>query len=708
MAAALSATKHPPLPHLREDVALFQGCDDTAGAPTWLLYDPLRHRYFRIDRLGFEMLARWGEGEGRKLLRKVREQTFLLPQEEDLSTLIAFLRRNCLVDVQGPSAAAAFLEIRNAGREKWYSWLLHRYLFIRVPILRPQRLLDAVAPWVAPLYSPAALWSLVLLTLTGLYLAGRQWETFVSTFTAFGTWEGQVALAVGLAVSKLLHEFGHALTLHRFGGRVPTMGVAFLVMLPVLYTDTSDSWRLRSRRRRLAVGAAGMAAELGLAGLALLLWSFAPDGGAKGALFVLATTVWVATLSINASPFMRFDGYYILSDYLDIPNLQDRAFALARWHLREFLFGLGEAPPERFPMGRRRMLLAYAYATWLYRLVLFLGIALLVYHFFFKLLGIILFGVEIWYFVTRPIALELRRWWTRRERLRWTPASFRSLVLLACLIAGLAFPWRATVSVPAVLNAAGRMEVFPPVPARIEEILVPPEGTVAEGQAIYRLASPTLRFELEQATHELALARILQDQVAVTRDRAQDTGVARQEMIRLDAKIRGIESRMALLTLAGAFDGRLADVPDFLRPGLWVNESTSLGVVVADGGATLTAYAQQEDLEALEAGADVTFFPDDPLGRALSGRVGEISPVATEQLADRLLASVHGGPVDVLRGEDGALRSVAAIYRITAAFSDRTVARQTRGVARIDGVPRSLLSRFLRGAAVALVRESGF
>ena len=144
--------------------------------------------------------------------------------------------------------------------------------------------------------------------------------------------------------------------------------------------------------------------------------------------FLLATTTWVSTVLINASPFMRFDGYFLLSDFLQMPNLHARAFALARWDLRERLFALGEPAPEHFPAARRGLIL-FAWATWIYRLVLFLGIAALVYHFFIKALGIFLFLVEIVWFIARPLWSEIGAWRQRgaaiggSRRARWSAAA---------------------------------------------------------------------------------------------------------------------------------------------------------------------------------------------------------------------------------------------------------------------------------------------
>ncbi len=180
----------------------------------------------------------------------------------------------------------------------------------------------------------------------------------------------------------MVHEFGHAYTTKRFGCRVPTcMGLALLVMVPVLYTDVNESWKLTDRRHRLAIGLAGVTAELCCAAIAMCAWGFLPNGPARSAAFLVATSTWITTVLINLSPFMRYDGYYVLSDWLETPNLHQRAFALARWWLREKLLGLDDPPPEALPESRRRLLVFFAFLTWAYRFTLFLGIAAVIYHF---------------------------------------------------------------------------------------------------------------------------------------------------------------------------------------------------------------------------------------------------------------------------------------------------------------------------------------
>ena len=167
-------------------------------------------------------------------------------------------------------------------------------------------------------------------------------------------------------------------------------------MMPVLYTDTSESWKLTRRADRFAIAGAGIAIELMLAAWTTLAWALTSDGALRSGLFLLASTTWMWTLAINASPFMRFDGYFLLSDLVGLPNLHERSFALARRQIHWLLFGYREPNPEP-ALGRsaKRAMIAFALVTWIYRLIVFLGIALLVYNLFFKLLGIFLLMVEI-------------------------------------------------------------------------------------------------------------------------------------------------------------------------------------------------------------------------------------------------------------------------------------------------------------------------
>jgi len=490
---------------------------------------------------------------------------------------------------------------------------------------------------------------------------------------------------------------------------VPTMGVALMVLMPVLYTDVSDAWRLVSRRQRLLIGAAGVMTELGLALIATFLWSFLPDGPARSAAFLVATTTWITSLAINASPFMRFDGYYVLSDWLAVSNLQPRSFALARWHLRRTLFGFDDPPPEVFPHRQRLILLAYAWATWIYRLALFLGIALLVYHFFIKVLGIFLFAVEMGWFVLRPFVSEAAEWGKRRGQFRLNRNLILTLTAGVGVILLVTIPWHSRVSVPAVLRAGDYATLFPPVPARIKTINATPGQGIAAGDVLYRLEAPELEFQLRSALQKQQLLELQIERQAGGAEDLANIHVLRQQLASTLTTRAGLLARQERLTLRAPLAGVLADIPPELHPGLWVKADQPLGTAVG-AAAEIRGYVAAPDIERLTLGAHGGFLPDDPARPSVPVEITEIAHVNAAVLDTPMLASTQGGPIAVQQGPRGTLVPTTAVYRVSLRplRPEPAPAQVIPGTVLVEGEAQSLVARAIRAVSAVLIRESGF
>jgi putative peptide zinc metalloprotease protein len=709
------------LPPLRDDLQLMPAAPERSGVPGWTIHDPTRNRYFRIGPLAFECLLRWQLGSAEKLAAAVRAQTVMDPELEDIARLVQFLQANGLIARQDAEVASSFTRIAAAGRKGWLSQATHGYLFFRIPLVRPTRFLRATQPIADAVAAKPVQRAILILGLIGLYLVSRQWEAFTATFVSYLSWQGAAVLAVTLIAAKILHELGHAYSMTRHGGRVPTMGVAFLVLYPVLYTDTSDAWRLTSRRARLAIGTAGIRVELAVALLATFLWAFLPDGPVRGVVFMLATVTWVTTLLINLNPFLRFDGYYILSDWLDIPNLQPRAFALTRWWLRETLFGFRLPPPEVFAAGTQRLLIAYGLATWIYRFFLFLGIALLVYHLFFKAAGIILFAVEIAYFIVLPIVKEVAQWpkLGRKARPGWN--ALVTLAVLGGLVWLFVTPWSAEVSAPALLESRSETVIETAIAGRLAAVEAGPDGTpVTAGTVLFRLASPSLDAALARNAALLRAAELQQAQAQLRDRRRGQVARLTEEIRRLESEAARIRARMARLEIRAPADGLLRDVPPGLREGLWLGEGTRLGRVLAADW-RVAGYVDQADLPRVAQGAAARFIPEDPARPAVDLRVTVVDGLGTETLRTPHLASQHGGGIAAARDpQTDALEPVAAVYRIEAEADPETAAADAglsrlsdrghplRGTLIVEAPPESYAARTWRVIGAVLLRESGF
>lgn len=435
------------LPALRADLQLSPGAPALDGSPQWTLADPLRGRYFKLGVAAMRLLRHWTLGDPQRVLRAANSEGGDLLGEQELQQLLTFLRQQDLISSADGEQRSSYGQKAALQRHGLWKSLLHQYLFFRIPLWRPDAFLNRAWPWLARHGGPLLRIGLPLTLGLGLLLVARDWDRFLATFPHLFSFGGALAFGVALLFAKLCHEFGHAFMAKRAGCRVQSMGVAFMVMLPLFYTDVSDAWRVNDRRSRLLIGAGGVLAELTLACVALLAWSLLPDGPLRTSAFMLASATWVTTLLVNLNPFMRFDGYFLLSDLLGVENLQGRAFALCRWRLREALFDYGDPMPEPWPDGLRWRLLLWGYGSWLWRAALFLGIALTVYHLFFKVLGIFLMLVELVWFIGLPIWRELREWWQRRGQAQ-PGRLFLGAAGLAALLLVLLVPWRGSVEIP--------------------------------------------------------------------------------------------------------------------------------------------------------------------------------------------------------------------------------------------------------------------
>lgn len=691
-----------PLSPLREDLRILEAAPETDGAPAWVIQDPVINRFYRIGWLEFECLLRWGNSAA-ALAADIARTTPLQAGPEQVMALSDFLGQHQLL--RPGTAETDRLAARSAGSPwRQWRWWLHHYLFFRIPLVRPQNFLVKVSHHLQGLFRPATLWLLLLLSGLGMALVIRQWDVFSQAVVESISPQGLLGFAGALILAKTLHEFGHALVATHFGVRVAHMGVAFVVMWPMLYTDTSESWKLRSHHQRLAVSAAGILTELGLAALATLGWALSDSGWLHTACLYLATTSWVLSLALNASPFMRFDGYFILSDLLDFPNLHERSSALARTALRRTLLGFDEPWPEAFSDRRRRLLIVFAWMTWGYRLLVFLGIAVAVYLFFFKILGIFLFAVELAWFVVLPIFRELKVWWTRRKEVPVTRRHLMVIVICSALLL-LAVPWKTGVRGPGVARAARQMIVYPPYPSVVGTIRT--SGRVEAGDLLAQLDAPDLRY---QSLRNQARVQGLSAQLTGLQGQERGLDQASATVQRLGeqlAEVQATGEELGRLQLKAEFAGMWLDVNPQKQPGTWVNTREPLGIVVDPQHWLVDAYVGQDDIERLAPGAGAVFYLDQSL-EALRGTVVEIDTTHAARISYPMLATRHGGPI-AIAAQSQELIPEDPRFRIRIELeSAPTSLRETRGEVLIDGRRRSPLGEALRNLLAIVIRESGF
>lgn len=699
------------LPPLREDVRLLPGPRRRDGSPSWTLHDRVRDRFFRIGWPAFEMLARWSEGTSTKLLERIGKETTLALDQSAVERFLVFLSRNNLTLAQGSAGITRLAEEQDRARRGPGSWLLHNYLFVRIPILKPNGFLHFTKDVVRPFYSKTFIFVMAALGLLSGVLILRQGSSFLAMAEQFTSFAGLLGVLLTLMVVKILHEFGHAYAAALQGCRVKSMGVALLVLFPVLYTDVTDAWRLTDRRGRLLIGAAGMGLELVLAVLASMLWLVLPDGALRGAAFLVAGLTWIMTLAVNLNPFMRFDGYYLLADALDMENLQPRAFAMARWWLRRLVLRAALPAPEAVTPGMARFLIVYAILTWIYRLFLFIGIALLVYHFAFKALGIFLFVVEIAWFIGLPLLREMRAWWDLRRLVR---PGLRHGVMLGFLGSGvwlILTPFALPMELPAVYRPAPRVTLLTDRPGEVVALFVGEDDTVAADQPVLRLSDELLTAQQDMAKARAASLGKQVDQAVGRSDWTAQKAELLQRLAQEERSIAALETERAALTLRAPVAGIIDSMDQTLRPGVWVRAGQPVAQILGDLAPDVLAFADEAQALRIGAGQQGIFYPNDLHLPPVAVRLEKVEPMASRGLTEPVLASVHGGPIPARTDGEGRAVPLVTLYELHASPVQSTTLPDTMTVAGrivLAGTPESLAARAWTRVRAVFIQESGF
>lgn len=707
-AAPTSTAEETPLPRLRSDLLIELAPVRGGGFPGVTVTDPVRGCYFRLSWPESGIILLWqNAGSVEELRRRLAATYGVAARAESIATVANFAFINQLTQTDQGGSWQRYATLHAATQHGWIKTLIHGYLFFRIPLLRPEQMLNKLLPRLSFVFTRRFWITLTVLALLSVYLATRQWTALVSAAHDLLRLEGLHIYAAAILALKGIHELGHGLTTVRHGCRVPSMGLAVMLGMPVLYTDTSDTWRLSRRSERLAIVFAGVAAEFVVATVAIMLWTFLADGLLRQICFAMATTSIILSLTINLNPFMRFDGYFALSDYLDIANLQSRSFQLGTWKLRELLFDLRHPVTELLPPRTRQILIVYAVLTAIYRLFLFLGIAAIVYVMFGKAIGILLGLFEIAVFIALPIAREFMAWWQlrheiiARHRVRWTAGMF------AATCAYLFIPWISTVEVPAVLVAQNEEAIYLPFAARLASIEVVEGQTVETGDILFKADAADLEQQRKKALLERRALEFQLSRLHASDKERDGVAVVESRLARAREKFDSIERRLEQLVIRAPFAGKVVDVDPEISAGLWLDQKRSLARLVSISGTRVKGYVSDAEIARILNGAHTAFIPDDAAASRRIVELTSIAPAGNGRLAEPILADRYGG--GIASGEErGELRTRQGWFEVTFESRDDRHEQVMRGIARVDAASVSPALLLWRQIVRVLVREHGF
>lgn len=681
-----------------------------SGDAAYMVKDPVAGEAFQFSSEEHALLTALRQPVSLRSLQRELETAFA-PRRATIEQIQEFVNRlyeQGLLVGENPGRGAELHARgrRQAGRERWTNLL--QVLSIRVGSFDAGPIADRLYRAIGWAFSRGMLAAIFVLAIVALFIGLGRASSIGASLSGLSElarpglwplWLGSVVIV------KVAHEFGHALACRHFGARPREMGVLLLAGMPSLYCDVSDAWRLPSKWQRIGVSAGGMFVELLIAAVATLVWSRTEPGVVHAIALSLLVVCSVGTLAINANPLMRYDGYYILSDLLEVPNLAERARGLVSGAWRHWL--LGESPPVD-PMlspTKRRALWIYGIGSKIYMTLVLGGLFLLMLrvarpyqlqNLVYSLAAVTLAGVlagpavAIFRLATNPGV---------RARLRWDRLGASLLLLLAAATAIYFVPMTRRVAAPLVIVPAEAHPLFAVAAGELQ--FAAQEGTeVVAGEVVVRLGNPELEMALVEAQGAVRERRLHLRQLQTLQGSlpaaARQLPAARAELTAAEAQLAEHQSLVDSLTVRAPHAGRVVTVPrrqadrhlgDRLpvwkgsplaaeNLGAWIEPRTPLCVIAAGSGFIAWAGVEQADAPAVATGQAVRLLVEEQPFAALNGRVTQITrrarsnhEGASEQQTphDSLLGDsrYHVVQIEVDAGELSLLPGARGLAKIT-------------------------------------------
>ena len=521
------------------------------GRTYWVVKEPLGLNYFRFQEEEFAILQML---DGNISLDELKErfEAMFPPQKislEELQQFLGMLHRSGLIVADAPGQGYQLRKRRSERRRQEWINKWTNLLAIRFRGVDPERLLNWLYPKLRWCFSAPVLIGGLLLALSALLLVMVEFEAFrrkLPAFHDFFTLQNALWMAVVLAISKIIHEFGHGLACKHFGGECHEMGVMILVLTPCLYCNVSDSWMLPSKWHRAAIGAAGIFVEVVLAAAATYVWWFTQPGFVHFMALNVMFVCSVSTIVFNGNPLLRYDGYYVLADLVEIPNLRQKATTLLSNKLAQWLLGI-EPPEDPFlPQRRQLFFVLYSVAAAAYRWLVLASILWFLYQFFkpygLQVIGWTIIGVSLIGLVCMPLYKVAKFFYVpgRLEKVK-KPRMYTSLALIGLLLA-------AVLLVPLPHSIICTLEIQPrdATPVYVDnvdggllaECYVRQGDEVQAGQLLAQLSNVELELKIVQLSGERERFKARLD----ARRRQGEAG--RGEVAQLEKALRNVEEQL--------------------------------------------------------------------------------------------------------------------------------------------------------------------
>lgn len=644
------------LPALRSDLKITQV--SFRRRPGWVVKDPVSLQYYR-----------WGAREhrlamlldGKRNLPQIAEemQRTFPDGKFDEDNLQSILRLFLVAGLLQTSAGTAQELHNNSRRSKeerrrktrWLS-LAGKIISFKITLFDPDLLLLRMSRGLSFLWSRGAL--LVLLAM----MAGSAWLLFsdagqlTERMPDILSWENLLILWLTMIAVKVVHEFGHGLSCKHYGGEVHEMGAMFILFSPFLFCNASDSWTFRDKRHRLVVTFGGIYLELFLAGAAAALWVLTPPGLFNQICFNVMLVCSVMTIFFNANPLMKFDGYYALSDLIEIPNLKERGDKALVARLAGLLTGGEGIPRDPLVESAKATVLTYAVASYAWTFAIAYNIlramgAMLEPYGLDRLAQTVAGLVLLVGIVTPPLMVGrhlgnlLKQGDSpnlRRRILR------RGLIGAAGFAVLLALPWPVHVRTACAIEAANRVRVTAAVDGYLRTVAVKDGQKVSASETMATAENPLMEAQLAALEARVRAAQAEYDAASAAGNQAE-LGSLRSLAAQLESALGKMRNDKEQLVLRSPVSGTVVGRDLALLRGQLLRRGDLFCEILPEGPLEVVVAIDERDAAKISTGQAAEFRMKSVTGATFRGRVLSVDATPTQEFPHEALGEHAGGTV---------------------------------------------------------------
>ena len=633
----------------------------------YVLQDHAAARYHRFTQTAYYVI---GLMNGRRTVQQIWDAANVrlgdeAPTQDEVIELLGKLHGADVLQCDVSPDTEELLRRHDRDQRGQWKRRLMSPLSQRLPLFDPDRFLENLLPFVRPFFGRfgALVWLAVVMT-GGLY-AASSWDALSAHFSERLVTPTSLALLwVVFPFLKLFHELGHACATKVWGGEVHEMGITLLVLTPVPYVDASAASAFPDKHKRMLVGAAGILVELFLAAIAMFLWLNTTSETLREIAFDVMLIAGVSTVLFNANPLLKFDGYYVLADAIEIPNLASRSYKYLGYLIQRYVFGVGEAPSPVMAEGEAGWFVGYGVCAFFYKLTVSLSIALFIAGKFF-LVGIVL---ALWMVFTQIVLPVIKGVTFLLLSPQIQPQRLRAVLMsaiLATTVAGVVF----AVPVPFWSRAEGvvwlpeQSQVRAGMDGTIDRIVAAPEQTVTPGEALFETHDALLQANVRVLRAKLgeSLARY---KAALNVDRVQ-AGILEAEIASVTAELEQAEAHVDGLVVRSPAEGTFIVPQSADLLGRFVQKGTLLGYVADPAKASIRVVVPQSDIVMVRHRTKrVEVKLASRLDETLSAVIEREVPAADYLLPSKALGSAGGGRIPVDPRDDRGVKAVNQVFQL--------------------------------------------